>query len=89
MAKAGRGGSLLTMKAKLDPDWHKARVAARILLKARVRPLNARDRRLARRFADDEGVTNRLIEHGLAFWKAPYRTGPNGECLNRCIHVVV
>ena len=53
-------------RAKLDPSWHKARVAARILLKARQgRPLNARDKRLALRFAADRGVENRLIQQGL------------------------
>ena len=77
------------MKTKLDPDWHKARVAARILLKAGQRPLNARDRRLARLFAEDAGVSNRLIKQALSFWKAPYRTGPNGERLERVCHVVV
>ena len=54
------------VKPKLDPDWHKARVAARILLKARKRPLNARDRRLARRFAQDQGVSNRLLEQAVS-----------------------
>lgn len=82
-------GSFPAVKPKLDPDWHKARVAARILLKARKRPLNARDRRLARRFAEDTGVTNRLIEQALAYWSAPYRTGPGGEKLKRVCHVVV
>jgi endonuclease YncB( thermonuclease family) len=77
------------VKTKLDPGWHKARVAARILLKARRRPLNARDRRLARLFADDGDVSNRLIEQGLAYWVAPYRTGPNGEKIPRVCHVVV
>ena len=53
-------------REKLDPSWHKARVAARILLKARQgRPLNARDKRLALRFAADRGVENRLIQQGL------------------------
>ena len=53
-------------REKLDPSWHKARVAARILLKARQgRTLNARDKRLARRFAEDRGVENRLIQQGL------------------------
>ena len=77
------------MKTKLDPDWHKARVAARILLKARTRPLNARDRRLARRFAADQGVSNRLLEQAVSFWRAPHRTGRNGERIDRVCHVVV
>ena len=63
-----------TVKEKLDPDWHKARVAARILLKARTHPLNARDKRLARLFAEDGGVSNRLIQQGiLGFLGGPYR----------------
>lgn len=63
------------MKEKLDPSWHKARVAARIWLKAQTRPLNARDRRLARLFAQDRGVTNRLIQQGvLGSLGGPYRT---------------
>lgn len=53
-------------REKLDPYWHKSRVAARILLKARQgRPLNARDKRLAAAFASDHGVENRLIQQGL------------------------
>lgn len=66
-----------TVKEKLDPDWHKARVAARILLKARTHPLNARDKRLARLFAEDGGVSNRLIQQGiLGFLGGPYREIP-------------
>jgi hypothetical protein len=67
------------VKEKLDPDWHKARVAARIWLKAQKRPLNARDRRLARRFAADRGVTDRLIEQGVAYWVAPWTTDLDGR----------
>ena len=66
MANAPPPAIVRPVKTKLDPDWHKARVAARILLKARTRPLNARDRRLARRFAADKGVTNRLVEQAVS-----------------------
>ena len=53
-------------REKLDPSWHKARVAARILLKARQgRVLNAWDKRRARRFVGDRGVEIRLIQQGL------------------------
>lgn len=66
-----------TMKRreKLDPFWHKARVAARIWLKAqRGRPLSSRDKRLARWLADERGVENRLIQQGvLAALGGPYR----------------
>ena len=61
------------MKETVDPSWHKARIAARIILKARKRPLNARDKRLARRFANDRSVENRLVEQGLCFSSAELR----------------
>ena len=55
----------------LDPSWHKARVAALIWLKAKHgRRLSPRDRRLARLFAGDKGVTNRLIEQARVYWTA-------------------
>jgi len=57
----------------LDPCWQKARIAARILVRARTRPLTARDKRLARWLADQPGVTNRLIEQGMASVRAPWR----------------
>lgn len=62
------------MKEKVDPSWHKARIAARILLKARKRPLNARDKRLAKLFADDRAVENRLVEQGLCFLDTAIRS---------------
>ena len=61
------------MREKIDPSWHKARIAARILLKARKRPLNARDKRLALRFAADKSVENRLVEQGLCYLDAAIR----------------
>ena len=77
-------------REKLDPSWHKARIAARILLKARQgRPLNARDKRLARRFAEDRSVKNRLIQQGINFWVAPYTRGRSGERKRRVCHVMV
>lgn len=53
-------------REKLDPSWHKARVAARIWMKAlQGKPLNVREKRLARLFAEDRGVENRLIQQGI------------------------
>ena len=80
LARRGRWRhSRCAVKEKLDPDWHKARVAARIWLKAQKRPLNARDRRLARRFAEDKRVTDRLIQQGiLARLGGPYRVVQTG-----------
>lgn len=76
------------MKQSLDPYWHMARVAARIWLKAQKRPLNARDRRLARRFAAEKGVTDRLIEQGVAYWTASHRLDAAGNRVERVCHVV-
>ncbi|MEX1119628.1 MAG: hypothetical protein WEB60_12635 [Terrimicrobiaceae bacterium] len=61
------------MSQQLDPNWQKARIAARILVKSRKRVLHARDRRLAAWLADQPGVTNRLIEQGVASVQAPWR----------------
>ena len=65
----------MTKREKLDPFWHKARVAARIWMKAQQgTPLSARDKRLARWLADERGVENRLIQQGvLAALGGPYR----------------
>ena len=76
------------MREKLDPDWHKARIAARILLKAQKRPLNARDKRLARRFAEERGVSDRLIQQGISYWVAPFTTGRKGERQPRVCYVL-
>lgn len=61
------------MSKELDPCWQKARIAARIIVKSRTRTLHARDRRLARWLAGQPGVTNRLIEQGVASVQAPWR----------------
>lgn len=55
------------MKETVDPSWRKARIAARIILKARKRPLNDRDKRLARRFANDPSVENGMIDQWIWF----------------------
>lgn len=57
----------MTARRKLDPSHHKARVAARIWLKAHYGGrLSARDRRLARVFSLDPDVTNNLIHEAMA-----------------------
>ena len=61
------------MRQHLDPSWQTARIAARIIVKSRKRTLHARDRRLARWLAGQPGVTNRLIEQGVAYVVAPIR----------------
>ena len=56
----------------LDPYWHRARIAARIWLKAQQgKPLSLRDKRLARIFAEERGVSNRLIEQARSYVSAP------------------
>lgn len=44
-----------------NAHWRKAKIAALILQRAGRGPLSVRDTRLAAQFAQDEGVTNRLI----------------------------
>ena len=73
----------MTKRETLDPSWHKSRIAARIWMKAQKGgSLSAREKRLARKFADDRGVENRLIQQGvLGALGGPYRiyqtrTGP-------------
>jgi hypothetical protein len=57
----------------MDPYWRKARIAARLLLKRETgRPWSARDRRLARRLAEDSGVTNRLVQQAMNWHQAPF-----------------
>jgi hypothetical protein len=53
-------------REKLDPFWHKARVAARIWMKAEQgKPLSPRQKRFARMLAGDPEVTNQLIHDAL------------------------
>jgi hypothetical protein len=80
----------MTKREKLDPSWHKARVAARIWLKAQQgKPLSARDKRLARLLAEDKGVTNRLIEQATVYWKSAYTLDENLNRKPRVRRVVV
>ena len=62
-------------REKLDPYWHKARIAARIWLKAqRGRQLTAREKRMARWLSKEKGVEDRLIQQGiLGALGGPYR----------------
>ncbi len=76
------------VKEKIDPSWHKARIAARILLKARTRPLNVRDKRLALRFAADPAVENRLVDQGIAYWLAPWMRDSEGKRVRRVCNVM-
>lgn len=74
----------------LDPYWHRARIAARIWLKAQQgKPLSLRDKRLARMFADQRGVSNRLIEQARAYWVAPFRLDENRNFVPRARRVLV
>ena len=53
-------------REKLDPSWHKARVAARIWLKAKQgRPLSVRQKNFARVLGNDPCVTDKLIHVAL------------------------
>lgn len=74
----------------LDPYWHRARIAARIWLKAQQgKPLSPRDKRLARMFADEKGVSNRLIEQARAYWVAPWKLDANRKLVPHVRHVLV
>lgn len=48
-----------------DLSWRKAKIAALILHRERNGRLSARDRRIAAVLAEDEAVSNRLIEQAL------------------------
>lgn len=57
---------MTTKREKLDPSWHKARVAARIWLKAKQgKSLSARQKCFARVLSNDPCVTNELIHVAL------------------------
>ncbi len=81
---------MTTKREKLDPSWHKARVAARIWLKAKSgKTLSTRDKRLARLFANDRAVEDRLIDQGVAYWVAPWMRDRDGNRIRRVCNVVV
>jgi len=80
----------MPQREKLDPSWHKARIAARIWLKAKQgRQLSPRDRRLARMLAADKGVTDRLIEQARTYWTADRELDKNLNWKPRVRRVVV
>ena len=56
--------------ALMDRSWRKARIAARILLRSETGPRSARDRAWARRLANDEAVTNRLLDQAISSLRA-------------------
>src|SRR5881227_2122160 len=59
----------MARREKLDPSWHKSRIAARIWMKGlQGRRLTAREKRLARLFSEDRGVENRLIQQGIFYF---------------------
>src|SRR5471032_957527 len=60
----------------MDPYWRKARIAARLLIKREEgKPWSARDRRLAERLAEDNGVTNRLLDQAVSSRNARKKYG--------------
>jgi len=68
----------------MDPYWRRARIAARIFLRKERGALTARDRRLAVRFAQDPGVTNRLVDQAIASITARKNYGPGLMGWFRC-----
>ena len=46
--------------------WRRNRLAARIIMKSRTKPLNARDLRLARWLANHSNIENYLLDQGIA-----------------------
>ncbi len=60
----------------MDPYWRKARIAARLLIKREDgKPWSARDQRLAGRLAQDNGVTNRLLDQAYHSHRARRKNG--------------
>ena len=60
----------------MDPYWRKARIAARLLIKREAgRAWSARDRRLAARLAQDNGVTSRLLDQAYHSNEARRKNG--------------
>lgn len=49
-----------------DASWVKARIAARILIRQQRGKVLPRDKRLARILAEDDAVTDRLIDQAIA-----------------------
>lgn len=77
-------------REKLDPCWHKSRIAARIWLKAqRGRKLTAREKRLAKQFGEDRGVEDRLIQQEiLGLFGGPYRSVQTRSGSKQVLHTI-
>lgn len=52
-----------------DTCWRKSRIAARILLREEAGRLTPRDVVLGRKFAEDKGVTPRLVQQAIYGFK--------------------
>jgi hypothetical protein len=59
-----------SLNMRIDPFWRKARIAARVILRAESGPLRKRDRQLAELVLEDPGVSNRLIDQALSSVRA-------------------
>lgn len=66
--------------------WVKARIGARILLRAEEGTLSARDVRWARRLAADKGVEDRLLDQALACIRVEQRERKNERHQNVSTH---
>ena len=77
-------------REQLDPYWHKARIAARIYMKAlRGKTLTPREKRLARWLAEEKGVSNRLIQQGvLGALGGPYRVYQTKSGPKQALYVI-
>ena len=77
-------------REQLDPYWHKARIAARIYMKAlRGMKLTAREKRLALWLAEERGVSNRLIQQGvLGALGGPYRVYQTKSGPKQALYVI-
>ena len=73
-----------------DPYWHKARIAARIYMKAlRGMKLTAREKRLALWLSEERGVSNRLIQQGvLGALGGPYRVYQTKSGPKQALYVI-
>ena len=69
-----------------DLYWVKARIGARILLRAEAGKLSARDIRWAKRLAADRGVEDRLLDQALASIRVEQRERNNGRHQNVSTH---
>jgi hypothetical protein len=56
---------MLKGRERVDRCWRKSRIAARILLREEAGTLTARDVRLSKMLAADQGVTSRLIDQAI------------------------